>query len=168
MNISDYKGILIICAVVMAILYFSKDLECVMLMTGIIVNVIAICLNTGVTKFTDNELPKNFLPPKRFDLMEKIINKEKYIPSNQLKDEKRSEDRPFKPNRYPGAVNWDEDEVYPETGTDYIPSLSTKHQGINSQRQIAGCMKRRRVLQPYIAAELTDVEHLPWWGERDY
>ena len=167
MNILEYDGILIISAVIIAILFYSDDLECVMLMTGIIVNIIAICLNTGVTHLTDKKTPKSFLPVKRFDLLDKILNK-KGLKNKDSLDEKKSVDRPFNYNRYPGAVNWDEDEMYQETGSDMIPDLSVKHQGINSQRQISGSTKRRKVLQPYIAAELTDVENLPWWGQMDY
>ena len=51
MDLGGYKGILLVGVVVAAILFFSKDLECVLLMTGIIVNIIAICLNTGATNF---------------------------------------------------------------------------------------------------------------------
>lgn len=49
-SIGDYKGLILITFIIVAILYFSPDLECMLLFTGILVNIITICLNTGALK----------------------------------------------------------------------------------------------------------------------
>ena len=199
LSLTDYKGILLIGVVVAAIIFFSKDLECVLLMTGIIVNIIAICLNTGATNFKNKKGPDEFLPARRRDLVEKYIEKEK---AKQIKEsmiatkeeyseilaEKIPENAPFDvPNvstkkemianndpqediePYKGAVDYNNctGEMYAETAADGTAGLSIKHQGINTKRQIAGAMRRKKMLVPYISQELEDEGNKEWWGAYD-
>lgn len=208
-NINDHKGMIVIALVIGAILLHSKDLETVLLMTGIIVNIIAICLNTGVTNFKGGKKPPlSYTPPRRFDMVKNFLNKddmdslnnhspnynnitagyehllpsipieerEKRIPKYNTKEEsreKKSEDRPMIPNKtqsyesYPGAVDFNKNEMYAETATDMAADISIKRQGVNFQRQIAGAMNRRQVVQPIVGAELKDEESKPWWGAYD-
>lgn len=205
-NLDEYKGIGIIIIVVGAILLHSKDLEMVLLMTGIIVNIIAICLNTGVTNFkNDSKPPNTYVPPRRYDLVQKQLTKEglssdipeyanitegyetllpyldktkyeKRIPNYNKKEdsqEKRSEDRPFATYRketmdnYKGAVDFSKDEMYAETAMDMAANSGIKRPGVNYQRQVAGAMNRRQVVQPVVGAELEDEEMKPWWGAFD-
>ena len=173
-NLKDYKGIIFVGLVVAAIIFFSHDLEGVLLMTGIIVNIIAICLNTGVTNFKDKKLPKKFLPARRYDLIKKHFEKEKFEP---VEDEKKSEDRkkdvdvviPYVEEKYKGAIDYEDctGRMYPETATDNIANLAVKHQGINTKRQIAGAMRRKKMMVPYVAQELKDEEDKDWWGSYD-
>lgn len=200
-KLDEYKGIALIIIVVGAILLHSKDLEAVLLMTGIIVNVIAICLNTGVTNFKNNSKPPStYVPPRRYDLVQKHIPKEgmkggdvpeyknitegyetllpyldksKYehrIPNYNKKEdsqEKRSEDRPFISDNYKGAVDFNKNEIYAETAMDMAANMGIKRPGVNYQRQVAGAMNRRQVVQPVVGAELQDEEMKPWWGAFD-
>ena len=60
--ISQYKGLILITFIILAILYFSPDLECMLLFSGILVNIVTICLNTGALKInTGNNRSKESL-----------------------------------------------------------------------------------------------------------
>ena len=184
-NIEEYKGILFIIILIITIMYYSKDLEGVLLMTGIIINVIAICLNTGATKFKGNSSTEQksnnlFLPPRRYDLIHEEKNKanfshkpnynslnEEIIPSKKTKE--TEEPKITVVEKYKGAIDYEEcPKEYNETATDNIPKLSLNRQGVNYRRQISGAMGRRKVLMPYIVDELIDEQDKIWWGADDY
>jgi len=171
-NLSEYKGIFLILIVVIVIVFYCKDLEGVLLMTGVLVNVIAICSNTGVTsKFTQPA------PPHTCRCPEGCKKKE---PEPEPKKEKEKE---FLENKYEtpiggvevsvmakykGAVDYEEPgEQYSVTAMDKSTTKSLNRPGINYKRQISGAMKRRQTIQPYICSELTDEEHKDWWNQYD-
>lgn len=79
-SITDYKGLILITFIILAILYFSPDLECMLLFSGILVNIITICLNTGALKIATapkegltNRVPENFIYPDDTDAIDKYM-----------------------------------------------------------------------------------------------
>ena len=108
------------------------------------------------------KLPLKFLPVRRKDLINKYYDKH----SKETFDPKPTK---VIPKKYEGAIDTDDckGRMYRETASDSIPYLSVKHQGINTKRQIAGAMRRRKVLVPYLAQELKDSEDKDWWGSKD-
>ena len=192
-SISDYKGLILITFIILAILYFSPDLECMLLFSGILVNIITICLNTGALKIAtsanfDNkssnepkletiEKTSNSKEVPRFDdLNDK--NLEKSLPpldSDFIKKENKDKSLEIKLDyqkfpkvqKYKGAIDYEDSSEPIQIAADRIPLVSTEHQGINSRRQMAGAYNRRKVLYPVVARELDEEEQKRWWGAFD-
>ena len=187
-SLPNNKGLILIGIIIVAVLFVSRDLECVLLMTGIVVNIIAICLNTGVTESKQSR-PTEFLPVRSKKLLDKyhrkqLIHYEKDEDESESEGEREDEyesedDRPVvaggkesfeQPEKpYKGAVDFQDctGTMYQTTGADNTAFISIKHQGANARRQISGANKRYRVLNPYIAQELEDEGNLPWYGAYD-
>jgi hypothetical protein len=86
-SISDYKGLILITFIILAILYFSPDLECMLLFSGILVNIITICLNTGALKIATNKsnntnkegfdnspIPESFINARNQDAVDEYLS----------------------------------------------------------------------------------------------
>ena len=183
-SISDYKGLILITFIIIAVLYFSPDLECMLLFTGIIVNIITICLNTGAlkisqngkSKFSSNSIPDTFINPKQYDKVEEYFtdrpNFDDLIDPRLAHEvgevrEIKLEKKEVKIPQYKGAIDYNDVSEPMQVATDRIPMISTSHQGANSRRQLAGTYNRRKVLYPAIARELEEEESKPWWGTYD-
>ena len=175
-NLSEYKGIFLILIVVIVIVFYAKDMEGILLMTGILVNIIAICSNTGVTsKFTQPS------PPPHTCRCPEGCKKKEPEPEPEPKKEKEKEFLENKcetpiggveiaiAGKYKGAVDYEEchGEQYDMTAMDKSTTKSLNRAGNNYKRQISGAMKRRQTIQPYICSELTDEEHKDWWSQYD-
>ena len=64
-DLTGNKGLLLLLAIILCIVYLSPDVECIMLLTGIIVNVISICINTGTMKGGREDKKDKFVNMKR-------------------------------------------------------------------------------------------------------
>tara|TARA_B110000908_G_C10267435_1_gene465814 strand:+ start:2512 stop:3159 length:648 start_codon:yes stop_codon:yes gene_type:complete len=116
-SISDYKGLILITFIILAILYFSPDLECMLLFSGILVNIITICLNTGALKIAtignsnsnstsnkasfNNSIPERFINVRNQDAVDEYLSEkprfdhltdkslERELPSINTDDDKK-------------------------------------------------------------------------------
>ena len=175
-DLQDYRGIMIIILIIGAILLFSKNLEAVLLMTGIIVNVIAICLNTGVVDYKkENKLPTTYLPPRRFDLIKKSRFKDapdytqvkdgysSLLPNlNKADYEKRIPK--YDNSEYKGAVDFEKNEIYTENSMDRLTQSNINRYKIQKRDSN---VNNRRVIQPIMNTELGEEEMKPWWAHYD-
>jgi hypothetical protein len=193
-SISDYKGLILITFIILAILYFSPDLECMLLFSGILVNIITICLNTGALKIAttksnntnksnfENPVPENFInirnqdavdeylseKPRFDDLTDKSLEREFPDVEKEPMTSTKLEYKKFAPvAKYKGAVDYQDSSEPVQVATDRIPLESVTHQGANSRRQIAGAYQLRKQLYPAVARELEQAESKYWWGAAD-
>lgn len=178
-SISDYKGLILITFIILAILYFSPDLECMLLFSGILVNIITICLNTGALKiptlkdkisnkedFLTKPVDNNSDVP-RFEMLTKDDTDFSITKNNNDSEVVMLKDAPFPKEKYKGAIDYADSSQPMQIAADRIPLVSTTHQGINTRRQIAGASNRRALVYPAIARELDEEEKKRWWGEYD-
>lgn len=186
-NINDYKGLILITFIIFAILYFSPDLECMLLFSGILVNIITICLNTGALKLTKNgasnkakfsdkcpddteevnvyraDSPDFSKLSKADDLLEDMpVSQE-----NMVADKLKVEPLPPIDKSYPGAIDYEDASQPIQISTDRIPLVSNARQGVNARRQTVSSAKKRQLLYPTIAYDLDVDEKRFWWGNYD-
>ncbi len=174
------KGLMILVAIILCIIYFSPDVECVMLMTGIMVNIISLCINTGTLKITpDNKsidsrtkhegyvnmraIDSDHLKPSFDDLNqgEDVLLDKKY--NQTLPEPKLPKIQPYK-----GAIDWsDNDEIY-QDGNSRIASESIFRQGVNNKRAWSGAYNLKKNISKYWQEELYAEEmEKPWWAKYD-
>jgi hypothetical protein len=166
-----------------------------LLFSGILVNIITICLNTGALKiptngdkdkdkdkekFESSPSPSPSCVPNFHQLCNKNLEKEiPEFPTIKEPDfikekvEKsgsaiKTEYSKFSPvAKYKGAVDYQDDSEPVQVATDRIPLVGSAHQGTNSRRQMSGAYNRRSVIYPIIAQEFQTEENRPWWGNYD-
>ena len=191
-SISDYKGLILITFIIIAVLYFSPDLECMLLFSGILVNIVTLCLNTGSLKIPTNgskdddkeKFESSPSPSPSSPNFGQLCNKdlEKEIPEfptirepDFIKERAEKSTTAIKTEyskfpevaKYKGAVDYEDDSEPAQVATDRIPLVGSAHQGINSRRQFSGAYNRRSVIYPIVAQELSTEESKRWWEAYD-
>ena len=189
-TLANVKGLVLITIVILAVLYFSPDLECMLLFSGILVNIITICLNTGALKLAEvkkdgfSSVPESWsskatshTTPRFVDLVEdktllEDIDEEPTGKAEHVRKEgmnatmlkyKGFEEVP----KYKGAVDIQDASEPIQIGADRIALVGNARQGINARKSLAGPYTTRRVLYPAISRELDIAEGMRWWSAFD-